>query len=358
MSNRRSALAVSPALVLPYQLGLENEGWTYRMDGDRHMPVDVASFVESFGEKLAAGKIFRESGIGSIEFASGKASSVADAVAKIAHLHGVAAENGYNVLYRNQSPYPRSVHARTLETGKSRFQAIVAAAQEESPDGWEELLRQNFYAALHLHISFADFPVRPDYVAEEMVFVNNVLNLIGPRVAKIICQKYEVTNVGHLGIFSKWAHYRRFSYHGQWYAGFEDMKRQLLTLTRFIHCVKGDKEHGDWEKDLRTPMVWGDHDVAELGLWPISRLRTRQGTLEARLLPSIGLEHLESAVHDVVDLILYLLSIAPSRGCLVDDIGDFMTSLLWEKVQKFHIGGVAAMPTQYTEAMWREDVFN
>lgn len=359
MHKLRKSQSHTKNLGLAFDLGIEDEAWAFKDVGREVLPVDVSAFVTEFAaRKSRYGNVFRESGFGSIEFAGTNASSVADAAYNVRMLHDAAVRAGLQINFTNERPYTQVFETDTLETGKSRFKAIVAAAQEESPVEWMHLLRQNLYAALHLHLSFKDFPVRSDFVAPQMIFVDNVLNLIGPRVAKIICCKYGLSNTGHLGIFSRWADPRRFSRYGQWYADFNDLRFQLGQLRRFIHCVSGDKENGNWEKDLKTPMSWGDHDVAELGLWPISRLRTKQGTIEIRILPSVPLEILDDVARDIVDLVVYLLSIAPSHSCRVDDIGDFMTSVLWDEIKKFKIADHATMPSEYTKAMWMNDVFN
>lgn len=346
--------------------GIELEGWTIRRESGGFMPVDITNHLPKLSQANGvplSGNIFRESGIGSIELAGNPSDQLEQAVDNVLNLHRLTTEHGLSVMFRNKSPYPEYIHAAaTLETPKSRFKAIVDASKAEvarigsDPEDWRALLLQNLYAATHVHMSFDGLAVRGDFVAEEMIFANDVLNLIGPRVAKVICRKYCFDNTGHLGIFSKWAAPERFSSYGQWFGSFDGLCRKMNAITRFIHCVDGDKENGTWAPDLMTPMVWGDHDVAELGIWHFSRLRTRQGTIEVRILPSVPIECLADVVRDIDELVAFLVSIAPSTPRF-DSPQTFMASDLWREVEKFRLGGqLDWLPVVYTREMWMHDV--
>lgn len=350
--------------------GIELEGWAYRRKLTGLMPVDVSEVLPRLTAPNGVpvtGNIFRESGTGSIEFAGFAAPTVAEAVDNILNLHRRAAEHRVPVIFSCKSPYPDWVHegVKTLEVAKSRFLAIVEASRREvaeiggSEEDHRRLHMQNFFAALHLHASFEGLPVTRERVAEEMIFVNDVLNLLGPRIAKVLCRKYGVDNAGHLGIFSGWAAPYRFSQYGQWFGSFEGMLQRLSRMTRFITCVEGTKEDGTWAPDLVTPMQWNDHDVAELGIWHMSRLRTRQGTIEVRFMPSVPLEYLPDVAHDIAELVQYLVEIAPSRPYGAGgNVDEFMESRLWTALGQHEIGGQADwQPRIYTKELWQRDVF-
>jgi hypothetical protein len=346
------------------KLGIELEGWAVRYDGKKILPVEIGpllpALLRSNGMPVP-GSIFRESGHGSIEFAGHPASSVETAVDHILQMHRRVTEDGLTIRFTCRSPYHDSVQARTLQTEKSRFKAIVEASKLETarinagPDDWRVLLEQNYFAATHLHLSFPGMRITADDVDHRLLFAANVLNNVGPRVARIICDKYGIDNAGHLKIFSSWAAPERFPYYNLWFRSFDDLRTQLGAITRFIYCVDGDKENGDWAPDLRTPLQWGVHDVAELGLWHLCRIRTAYETLETRILPAVPLELLAPVTRDLDEFITFLVSIAEQGDCEVAGFGDFQEKPVWQEIAAFPIGGVKTIPARYSRENWTSD---
>src|SRR5581483_2195397 len=171
----------------------------------------------------------------------------------------------------------------------------------------------------------------------------------------ILCKKYGLDNKGHLGIFSKWAAPERFPHFGLWFSSFDDLRRHFGRIPRFIRCVDGDKENGVWEPDLVTPLTWGEHDVAELGIWHLCRLRTGYGTIETRILPALPLELLAPVVRDLDRFITHLVLMASEHDCIFENFQECSGSKVWCEITKFHIGGFDTLPITYTKKMWDVD---
>lgn len=340
--------------------GIEVERWAHLL-GKPNEAADVAQFMTRLSNvDPAYGRIVREPGLGSIEFAGHHAGSIAQAVDNIARLHRAALACGLEVVSSTRSPFNES--ARTSYAPKPRYVALWSALREEVLAGGgteadvQTLDAMKCFAATHIHFSVTGMEISLEKMDERIVFVVNVLNIVGPRVARILCKRYGLSNAGHLGIWSRWADRRRFSMYGRWFASFGHLRREFESLPRLVRCVGGDKEDGEWVVDRQQRLEWSDPDDDGAGWWLYVRPRPRIGTFEVRLLPSMNDEVLPKVAEALDDFVCYLLSVA-DRGLGFPDLDSFFASPLWREIARRPIGGGMSISAPYTISHWRGDVF-
>lgn len=353
----------TPSVALKRMVGVEVERWAYSQ-GQRHVPADISVLMPMLEKADPAwGRIVREPGPGSIEFAGHYASTVREAVENIRRLDEFAAKFGLIMTSSMCSPFTAAAAGPAVR--KVRYQKLWEALRQEVPasGGTEEDAKcldvMNRFAATHAHFSFDGYTIDTKSVDERIVFVINVLNRIGPRVARVISTRCRQRNVGHLGIWSRWADPRRFSAYGTWFTSFADMKARFESLPRLVRCVSGDKENGDWEVDLVNRLDWSNPDDDGAGWWHFVRARPRLGTFEVRLLPSMPGKYLEFAILALDDLVCHLVSVA-DQGIGFESAEAFFGSALWrEEIAGRPIGaGGLPTPRAYSAEQWRDDVFD
>ncbi len=340
--------------------GIEVERWAH-LRGKPNEAVDVAQFMTHLSRvDPALGRIVREPGLGSIEFAGHHADSVSQAVQNVAELHKAALNYGFGIVSSTRSPFNES--ARTSFAPKPRYVALWKALLEEvlACGGTEADAKtldvMKCFAATHIHFSDTGMEISLETMDERMVFVTNVLNIVGPRVARILCKCYGLSNAGHLGIWSRWADRRRFSMYGRWFASFDHLRREFESLPRLVKCIGGDKEDGEWVVDRKQRLEWSDPDDDGAGWWLYARPRPRLGTLEVRLLPSMNDEVLPKIAEALDDFVCYLFSVA-HRGVGFPDLDSFFASQLWREIARRPIGGGLPISAPYTISHWNGDVF-
>ncbi len=364
---KHAALAVSDACPdtarSEREIGIEVERWASQR-GRPYRPADVSALMDSLERadpKL--GRIVREPGPGSIEFAGMHAASVREAVANIKALHQYAAKLGIDIASAMHTPFP--AQGQNPGVRKPRYEALWEALRQETlacggtEQDWAGLSRMNRYAATHAHFSFRGYKISHAVVDERIIAVMNVLNLIGPRIARIISTRAHQQNRGHLGIWNGWADPRRFSAYDRWFVSFADMRETFESLPRLIRCEGGDKEHGEWSVDRSRKLSWSDPDDDGGGWWHYVRARPRLGTFEVRILPSMPDDVLEFAIETLDDLVCYLIDVADELVGF-ESVSQFLDSKTWKRVLAHRPVGVGGMPLPivYTEADWKSDVFS
>src|SRR3989344_3779620 len=290
-------------------VGFENEAWAIKRDGKDIIPVDVSGTLESLNRDAFCGMFGREPGLGSIELIGDPAPTVEAAAENISKLHECAVAHGLAIEYSARSPYTTEI-----------------------PSAVEPGIPKN----------------------RRMLFVMNMMNYVGPRIARILCDKYDVDNIGHLSLSAAWADERRFPAYGRWFPTPNDFKRYLGSLKRLIRLVKGDKEHGVYAIDLATPMEWGTPGDVGAGMWTFCRLRPTLGTIEVRLLPSWPVGLIADVGTDLYEFVEFLVAEAPEEP--IRSVAELVQSPVWEKITSFKIGGIAPIPSVYSRSMWQSDV--
>lgn len=344
-------------------IGIEVERWASPRKR-RYRPADLSELVPLFAdlEKEGRGRILREPGPGSIEFAGHFSHSVEEAAAHVRFLaEAVTGRFGLDIVSQVQSPFHQDPAGPSV--AKSRYRALWDALSREvaacggTPEDAALLNRMNRFAATHAHFQFEGHPITHDRVDERIVFVINVLNFVGPRIARIISKRYGQRNEGHLGIWHGWADPRRFTAYDMWFESFSDMRSRFESLPRLVRCTSGDKETGDWEADLTNRLSWANPDDDGSGWWHFVRARPRLGTFEVRLLPSLPDHVLEPAIRVLDDFVCFLVSVAHG-GVGFRSLGEFRDSPLWREIALRPVGaGGLRIPSSYNEVGWREDVF-
>ena len=342
-------------------VGFENEAWAIKRDGKDILPVDVSGTLENLNRDAFCGMFGREPGLGSIELIGDPAPNVEAAAENISKLHECAVAHGLAIEYSARSPYTTEIPS-AVEPGipKDRPIKLWTAARLEvlrsgRPESdWERVKWSNHLAALHMHIRFDDFPISKYHIDRRMLFVMNMMNYVGPRIARILCDKYDVDNIGHLSLSAAWADERRFPAYGRWFPTPNDFKRYLGSLKRLIRLVKGDKEHGVYAIDLATPMEWGTPGDVGAGMWTFCRLRPTLGTIEVRLLPSWPVGLIADVGTDLYEFVEFLVAEAPEEP--IRSVAELVQSPVWEKITSFKIGGIAPIPSVYSRSMWQSDV--
>lgn len=345
------------------EIGIEVERWAARK-GKAHRPADISALMaelEMVDPNL--GVIVREPGPGSIEFAGKHAGTVATAVANIKALHAYAAQLGIDITSSMHTPFPKE--GQNPGVNKPRYLALWEALRRETlacggtEADWAGLSQMNRFAATHGHFSFRGYEISPKIVDERIVAVINVLNLIGPRIARVISTRAHQRNEGHLGIWSRWANPLRFSAYDRWFVSFDQMRETFESLPRLIKCEDGDKEHGSWSVDLVNKLRWSDASDDGGGWWHFVRARPRLGTFEVRLLPSLPDEVLEMAIEALDDLVCYLVGIADDLVGF-QSVEHFLRSTVWKRQIAHRTIGIGGLPIPivYTETDWRADVFS
>ncbi|MBV9158984.1 MAG: hypothetical protein JO019_00080 [Candidatus Kaiserbacteria bacterium] len=352
-------------LKLPGLVGGEVETWACEMSNGILVPRDVTPLIDTLKQANGIpilGTLTRESGIGSIEFASTPVTTIWELVDQVYHFQRRCTEEGIDVRYTCAMPYGVHEQPDTLQVSgsKSRFAAIVEASKRETaklgrPDDWRLLLQQNNYAATHLHRSFDGMRIARHAVDIRLIYAANVMRFVAPRVARILCDKHNVDNRGHLQIFKGWGDPRRFAQPDVWHRSFAHMQDWYAQIPRFICSIDGDQEKGQWQVDLERPTIWARDDLGDVGFWHLCRIRTKQGTLEFRLLPAMSPEHLRSALTDLDDFVCFLVSIASAEGCNVESVEAFKKTDDWKKITDFPIGGAAKIPANYDQLAWTAD---
>ncbi|MBV9158983.1 MAG: hypothetical protein JO019_00075 [Candidatus Kaiserbacteria bacterium] len=349
-------------------IGLEAEGWTgVRRAGVLH-PVDVEPIANRWNAKSGVngykpvGLVTREPGLGSIEFAGKEATSISGAVAHILELDRRIRSDGLDIVYAMASPYDQ--HHIDPEVTTGRYRALWEAARRELRALYKEeevqqrLARMGYLnsrAALHMHLCHEN-GVSVANIDNRIIFLLDVLNFLGPRLARILCRHYSVDNTGHLITAWGWGDRRRFCRDDLWYTSFEDFLRQYSSLKRMMRPVgELNVQSGDWEVDLESPMEWGNEIDGKTGHWPLARARWQFGTTEIRLLPSWPLESLEEVVNHVVGFCDLVLSVAPAT--IPDTLEACRSTKAWREITSYSIVG-KTIPADYNSAMWHEDVFH
>lgn len=341
------------------KIGFENEAWLVRQDGDSILPVDASDLLETLNKDAPSGNFTREPGLGSIELVGKPESTVVAAANNIRLLHERAQSLGLNVAFCARSPYTTPVHVDP-EIEKDRYKKLWAAAKEEMrkqgrpSSEWRRMELLNYFAALHMHVSFSEFEISKNHVHPRMIFVMNIMNYVGPRIARILCDKYGVDNTGHLLVCRAWADERRFPAYGRWFPTFHHFKAFFESITRLIRLTHGSKEHGTYEIDLKTHMKWGVRGEVGAGMWTFCRPRPAFGTIEIRLLPSWPVDSIGDVGTDLYEFVEFLISVAPEKP--FQNLEDLIHSSAWEKISTFKVGGVDSIPSAYTEEMWQSDL--
>ena len=357
---KRTVGTLAPKL-LDSLIGFENEAWVIRKEGDDILPGDISDALEALNENATGGSFGREPGLGSIEFIGDPESTVGAAARNIRALYERAVSAGLSIECRARSPYTAPVPA-TVEPGiqKDRPLKLWAAAREEvhrlgrPRSDWERVKWSNHFAALHMHISFPEFEISKHQVHPRMLFVMNMMNYVGPRVARILCKKYGIDNTGHLAINAAWADERRFPAFGRWFPTFRHFKWFFESLKRLITLTEGDKEHGKYAIDLRTHLTWGMPGEMGAGMWTFCRLRPVLGTLEIRILPSWPVDTIADVGADLYEFVELLVSETPEKP--LRSLEELVQLPAWEKITSFKIGGFDCIPNVYTQRMWQSDV--
>ena len=346
------------------RVGLEDEGWA-AVCNDPQRPADVASIMEDLMATAVGGKYSLEPGPGSIEYVGNPEPTVSAAVENIVALHANAQSRGLFVRYNHWSPFYGQEGKNVLTT--PRYEALWKATQKEALshgytlEQWATIQLMRYRAALHVSVSVKGAEVRADNVDPRMIFLTNVISLVGPGVACALCRKYDQDNKGHLGLWHGWAQPGRFSRYGQWFKDFPDFRSHFQGLTRLIKQTDDPWEYSKsgagWEPDLQTPLVWGNSSDEGSGWWPLCRLRSNYGTAEIRLLPSWPIQTLDAVTTDLVGFVVHVLSLAPSTP--FEDCEEFMASREWTDLCDYRFeGGVRAIPMGWNETLWRQCAFN
>ncbi len=342
--------------------GFELEGWIAK----EGKPFDVPGVLPL---PVKGGTLSIEAGPGSIEYVGDYASTLHGAIANVGRVHGsFRAEmrrrgHAVDICFDPESPFVRETETPPRNLPE-RYASFWSACRQEvcgiygpQYEGWKGMLEMSYRSALHAHYSVAGRAiVRGDGIDDDAMFVTNVLNYFGPWIARAICNAVGIPKCGHLGIWSGWAHPERFSTPQQWFSDFEAYKAHFESLPRLIEKTGEGMKQDGWAVDLVNPLEWGKPDDEGAGRWPFIRPRSKFGTLEVRLLPSMPVQTMRRAVIMLQEVMIFLFENAPKHP--VRSLSEFFGTPAWLLMYRdLRVGG-QSFPANYTAKQWLQDVKN